>query len=87
MRMAMKATILLVGLCACGASTGGLYAQAASDLECEEDDISAHQVKNGYSGEDFGAQFEVEGCDKKALYEKKGPFSWAQISEPESAED
>jgi hypothetical protein len=73
-------------LCACGASQGGLREQAAADLNCKEDEISAKQVKSGYSGDDFGAHFEVEGCSQKALYEKKGPYSWAIISEPEPVE-
>jgi hypothetical protein len=67
-------------------NTSGLKAQASSDMHCDEDELSTHKVRGGYSGDDFGAQFEVEGCGEKVLYEKKGPAVWAAVSEAESVE-
>ena len=66
--------------------TSGLKAQAASDMSCEEDKLSTRKIKGGYSGDDFGAQYEVEGCGEKVMYEKKGPANWKAVSEAEDVE-
>ncbi len=75
--------LLLCVVSACG-SQAGLKTQAASDMGCEADKLSTKKVREGYSGGDFGAQYEVEGCGEKVIYEKKGDATWTAVSEPES---
>lgn len=76
---------LVLAAAAC-TSQAGLKAQAASDMGCDEEKLSTHKVRSGYSGDDFGARFEVEGCGEKVTYEKKGQSTWAAVSEPETVE-
>lgn len=84
-KLALTLTFLATITTGC-INTSGLKAQAASDMSCEEDKLSTRKIRGGYSGDDFGAQFEVEGCGEKVLYEKKGPAVWAAVSEPEDVE-
>ena len=77
--------LLVLPLTAC-VSQAGLKAHAAEDMGCEADKLSTSKVRNGYSGDDFGARFEVEGCGEKVVYEKKGPSNWAAVSEAEDSE-
>jgi hypothetical protein len=76
----LSAVVLAVAvLTGCGANQAGLKPKAAGDLGCSEKELRTRQVKNGYGGDDFGAQVEVKGCDRKAVYEKKGPGSWVEV--------
>ncbi len=84
MKTALMVTCLfLLGACV---SQAGLRDQAAQDMHCDADKLKTKKVKSGYSGDDFGAQFEVKGCGEKVVYEKKGETSWSAVSEPESLE-
>jgi hypothetical protein len=83
--MRIIALLSLISLAAC-VSQAGLKAQAAEDMGCEEDKLSTSKVRDGYSGDDFGARFEVEGCGEKVVYEKKGQSTWTAVTEAESVE-
>jgi hypothetical protein len=85
--MKLKLILLLAALvaAACG-SPRGLKAQAASDMKCDEDRIKTSKTRSGYSGDDFGARYEVEGCGEKVIYEKKNADTWAAVTEAESLE-
>ena len=85
MKTTFALLILSSTLTAC-VSQAGLKAQAASDMSCDEEKLSTKKVKSGYSGDDFGARFEVAGCGEKVVYEKKGEESWAAVTEAEDIE-
>jgi hypothetical protein len=89
MRRAMSGEVFVVLLGVvlwpgCAANRDGLLAQAEGDLRCAEDNLNASETRAPTTDDGAGARYEVEGCGKHAEYEKKAPFVWQRIDQPES---
>jgi hypothetical protein len=76
------ATFLVLGLLAgCGAGRDGLLDQAESDLDCDEDELIVSQTRSATLDDGAGSRFEVEGCERRAEYEKKAHLVWIRVDE------